>query len=78
MKRIVSEMAKRKDEDTTRKTGLMYAAVMSLVFSVLTCLLGGLALDEVFDTSPTLVVVGIIVGAIVGFYQFIRLVSRVK
>lgn len=70
-------MREQKDQDTTRKTGLMYAAVMSLVFSVLTCLLGGLALDKVFDTSPKLVVVGIIVGAIVGFYQFIRLVSRV-
>jgi F0F1-type ATP synthase assembly protein I len=64
--------------ETTRKSGIMYGAVMSLVFSVLSCLLGGLALDYLFKTSPWLVVTGIIVGAVVGFYQFIRLVSRVN
>lgn len=63
--------------EATRRTGVMYAAVMSLVFSVLSCLLAGLALDRLLDTSPWLVVVGIVVGAIVGFYQFIRLTSRI-
>lgn len=63
--------------ETTRKSGVMYAAVMSLVFSVLSCLLAGLALDYALDTSPWLVVIGIIIGAVVGFYQFIRFVSRV-
>lgn len=55
----------------------MYGAVMSLVFSLISCLLAGLALDHFFETSPWCVVTGIIVGAVVGFYQFIRVMSRV-
>lgn len=65
-------------QDTARKSGLIYGAVMSLVFSVLSCLLVGWLLDEYFETSPYLVVVGILLGAVAGFYQFIRLMSRVN
>ncbi len=65
-------------QDTTRKSGLIYGAVMSLVFSVLSCLLVGWLLDKYFETSPYLVVAGILIGAVAGFYQFIRLMSRVN
>lgn len=70
-------MTKKDDQDLTRKSGLMYGAVMSLVFSLISCLLAGLALDHFFETSPWCVVTGIVVGAVVGFYQFIRVMSRV-
>ena len=71
-------MTKKEDQDLTRKSGLMYGAVMSLVFSLISCLLAGLALDHFLETSPWLVVTGIIVGAVVGFYQFIRVMSRIE
>jgi len=65
-------------QNTARKSGLIYGAVMSLVFSVLSCLLAGWLLDKYFETSPYLVVAGILLGAVAGFYQFIRTMSRVN
>jgi len=67
-----------RDEDVTRKTGLIYAAVLSFVISTVTMLGLGWALDRWLGTSPWLVVAGIVVGAGVGFYQFIRLLSRIS
>ncbi len=69
-------MAER-DEDVTRKSGLVYAAALSLVFSVVALLGVGWVLDRWLGTSPWFVVSGIVLGAAVGFYQFIRLVSKV-
>ncbi|HKC63601.1 MAG TPA: AtpZ/AtpI family protein [Pyrinomonadaceae bacterium] len=66
------------DEDVTRKTGLIYAAVLSFVISTVTMLGLGWALDRWLGTGPWLVVAGIVVGAGVGFYQFIRLLSRIS
>ena len=67
-----------RDEDVARKTGLIYAGVLSFVISTVTMLGLGWALDRWLGTSPWLVVTGIVVGAGVGFYQFIRLLSRIS
>ena len=64
--------------ETTRKSGLAYGAVVMLVASILIFLGIGWALDKFLNTSPWLLVCGIILGAIVGFYQFIRLSSQLK
>ena len=71
-------MAERDEEGVTRKTGLIYAGVLSFVLSTVTMLLIGWGLDRWLGTSPWLVVAGIVVGAGVGFYQFIRLLSRIS
>lgn len=63
--------------DTARRSGIAYAAVLALVMSVVVCLVAGLMADRYFETSYG-VIIGILIGAIVGFYQFIRMMNRVK
>lgn len=71
-------MPERDEEGVTRKSGLIYAAVFSFVLSTVTMLGLGWALDRWLGTGPWLVVAGIVSGAGVGFYQFIRLLSRIS
>ena len=71
-------MVKRDEEGVARKSGLVYAAVLSIVFSVASLLGVGWVLDRWLGTSPWLAVTGIVLGAVVGFYQFIRLISKVS
>ena len=61
----------------TRSSGIAYAAGLSIFFSVLTLMGVGWALDRYFGTG-WMMVAGIILGAVVGFYQFIRIISRLK
>jgi ATP synthase protein I len=71
-------MPERDEENVTRKSGLVYAAVLAFVLSTIVLMGFGWALDRWLNTSPWLVVAGIVVGAGVGFYQFIRLLSRIS
>ena len=71
-------MADRDEENVTRKSGLIYAAVLSFVLSTVALMGFGWALDRWLGTSPWLVVAGIVVGSGVGFYQFVRLLSRIS
>jgi F0F1-type ATP synthase assembly protein I len=71
-------MPDRDEENVTRKSGLVYAAVLSFVLSTIVLMGFGWALDRWLNTSPWLVVAGIVVGAGIGFYQFIRLLSRIS
>jgi ATP synthase protein I len=61
----------------TRKSGIVYGAVFSLVTAIVAFLLVGWVLDRWLKTSPWLLVAGIVLGAVVGFYQFVRMMSRV-
>lgn len=69
---------KNDEEETTRKGALLYGAIFSLVIAVIVCLGIGWALDRWLNTSPWLLVSGILLGAVIGFYQFIRLVSKIS
>lgn len=71
-------MPDKEDESVTRKTGLIYAAVLSFVLATVTLMGFGWALDRWLHMTPWLTVVGIVLGAAVGFYQFIRLLSRIS
>ncbi len=71
-------MGERDEDQITRKSGVVYGAVFSLVTAVVALLLVGWLLDRWLKTSPWLLVAGIVVGTIVGFYQFIRMMSRVS
>ena len=71
-------MRRGEEEGLVRKSGFVYAAVLSIVVSVLTFLGLGWLLDRWLATSPWMVVGGIVLGAVIGFYQFIRLISRIS
>ena len=66
----------REEQEANRKSGMAYAAALALFASVAAlCALGWLA-DRWFGTAPWLLAAGLVIGAAVGFYQFIRLTSR--
>jgi F0F1-type ATP synthase assembly protein I len=71
-------MPERDDEQITRRSGIVYGAVFSLVTAIVAFLLAGWLLDRWLKTGPWLLVGGIVFGAVVGFYQFIRIMSRVS
>ena len=71
-------MAGREDQETNRKSGLAYAAAINLFASVITLTGLGWVFDRWLETAPWLLVAGIVLGAVVGFYQFIRITSRLK
>ncbi|HEV7643054.1 MAG TPA: AtpZ/AtpI family protein [Pyrinomonadaceae bacterium] len=63
--------------ETARKSGLAYSAGIVLFGSVAIMFFIGLLLDRYLGTSPGFLVGGIILGAILGFYQFFRITSRI-
>lgn len=63
--------------ETVRKSGLAYAAAFTL-FSTVAVLLGaGYLLDRWLDSFPWGIVGGIVLGSIVGLYQFVRITSQI-
>ncbi len=66
----------REDKEANRTSGTAYAAALALFASVASfCGLGWLA-DRWWGTAPWLLAGGLVLGAVVGFYQFIRLTSK--
>lgn len=65
------------ERETTRSSGIAYAAGLSIFFSVLTCMGLGWVLDRYLGTG-WLMIAGILLGAAIGFYQFIRIMSRLN
>ena len=63
--------------EAARGSGIAYAAGLSIFFSVLTCMGLGWLLDRYFGTG-WMIVTGIVLGAVVGFYQFVRIISRLN
>ncbi len=70
------DKAARDDGDVNRKSGVAYAAALSLFFSVAAMTGIGWLLDRWLGTRPWLLVTGLVLGAVAGFYQFIRLTSK--
>jgi ATP synthase protein I len=64
------------DEETNRKSGIAYGAALILFSSVVSFCGAGWLLDRWLGTKPWLLVTGIVLGAVAGFYQFIRLTSK--
>ena len=54
----------------------MYAAALSIFFSVLIGFGLGWGFDKYFGTKPWGVVVGIVLGSALGFYEFVRLLAK--
>ena len=69
-------MADGDNGEINRKSGIAYAAGFAL-FACVLCLTGlGWAADRLLGTRPWLLVAGIVLGAVIGFYQFVRLTSQ--
>jgi len=67
---------KHDEQEANRKSGTAYAAALALFASVASfCGFGWLA-DRWFGTAPWLLAAGLVLGSIAGFYQFIRLTSK--
>jgi len=64
-------------EEINRKSGLAYAAAISLFAAVVSGLIAGWLLDRWLGTAPWLLVAGIVLGAAAGFYEFIRITSKI-
>ena len=69
-------MANSENGEINRKSGIAYAAGFALFACVLCLTAVGWAADKLWGTRPWLLVAGVVLGAIVGFYQFIRLTSQ--
>ena len=65
------------EREAARGSSIAYAAGMSIFFSVLSLMGVGWLLDRYFGTG-WMMVAGILLGAAVGFYQFIRIISRLN
>ena len=74
--KIEGEEPESEQAETTRKSGVAYAAGLTIFFSVLSFMGVGWALDRWLGTS-WLMVAGIILGAAAGLTQFVRIISRI-
>ena len=64
-------------QETTRKSGIAYAAGLTIFFTVVSFMGVGWLLDRWLGTS-WIMIAGIVLGAIVGFYEFIRIITKIK
>lgn len=71
-------MKSNDDQDAGRKAGLAYAAAISLFAAVVSGLILGWLLDRWLGTSPWLLVVGLVLGAAAGFYEFVRASAKLS
>ncbi len=63
--------------ETARKSGLAYAAGITLFGSIVFLMALGWFADLLLGTSPWGIVGGIVLGSIIGFIQFFRLTSQI-
>lgn len=63
--------------ETARKTGLALSAGMMLFGSVVVLMIFGYLADRFFNSYPKGLIVGIILGSLIGFFQFFRLTSQI-
>ena len=64
--------------ETIRKSGLAYAAGFSLFAAILVMLGLGYLVDLWLKSTPWGIVAGIILGSIIGLYQFIRISNQIN
>lgn len=63
--------------ENIRKTGMAYSAAIALFGSIIFMLILGWFADLMLDSAPWGTVVGIVIGAGIGFIQFFRITSQI-
>jgi len=66
------------NQEENRKAGFAYAAGLTLFASVIGLGGAGWLFDRWLATAPWLLVAGLVLGAVVGFNQFVRLTSKLS
>jgi ATP synthase protein I len=69
-------MPEAPDQETNRKSGLAYAAALTLFASVAAFSGLGWMVDRWLDTKPWFLAAGVVLGSIAGLYQFVRLSAK--
>ena len=69
-------MAETPDQEGNRKTGIAYAAGLTLFATVVAFIGIGWLLDRWLNTKPWFLVVGLVLGSAAGLYEFIRMSSK--
>ena len=65
------------NQEVTRRSGIAYAAGLTIFISVVSFMGVGWLLDRWLGTS-WIMIAGIVLGSVVGFYEFIRIITRIK
>lgn len=76
MKKTEEDAPETEEQAATRKGSVAYAAGLTIFFSVLAFMGVGWALDRWLGTR-WLMVTGIVLGAAVGLFEFVRIISRI-
>lgn len=76
MKKAEGDAPETEQQEATRKSSVAYAAGLAIFFSVLSFMGVGWALDHWLGTR-WLMVSGIVLGAAVGLFEFVRIISRI-
>jgi len=63
------EMPEPEERELYATAGMAWGMGCSIVASILICVLGGLALDKVLDTTPLLTLIGVALGLVASGYQ---------
>ena len=71
-------MAENDPQETNRKSGIAYAAAFSLFASVVSGLIIGWLLDRWLGTKPWLLITGLVLGSVAGFYELVRTTSKLS
>jgi len=69
-------MPETPDQETNRKSGLAYAAALTLFASVAAFTGLGWLVDRWLDTKPWFLAAGVVLGSAAGLYQFVRLSAK--
>ena len=74
---ILSDAPAESAGETARRSGLAFSAGVAFFSAVVFMLILGWLADLFFGTSPWGIVVGIVLGAIIGFVQLFRVSSQI-
>jgi F0F1-type ATP synthase assembly protein I len=64
------------DQEANRKTGIAYAAGLTLFATVIAFAGLGWLLDRWLGTKPWILVGGLVLGSAAGLYQFVRMSAK--